>query len=154
MFEVNFVGYYLMAVAVALILLDVVSGRLRGSTVAWIALATAVFNPVPWEIHADGTSWGLGLYIALPITMLSVATVFILVSISQRITCWYLYGWTVLMVTSLVIGGWRRDPYGHPFPLWFWQIVLVSLAIRLASVRLASFMRNVKTANGPSVESR
>jgi uncharacterized membrane protein len=47
-FEVNLFGYYFMAVAVCLVLLDVLSGRIRGRLVVWLALVTFAFDPLPW----------------------------------------------------------------------------------------------------------
>jgi hypothetical protein len=44
-FEVNLFSYYFMATAVALIALDVVSGRIRVETIGWIAVAMAFFPP-------------------------------------------------------------------------------------------------------------
>jgi hypothetical protein len=47
-FEENLFGYYFMAITVMLIILDVVRGRIRGTLIAWIALVTLAFDPVPW----------------------------------------------------------------------------------------------------------
>ena len=41
-FEQNIFGYYFMALCVTLVLLDVISGRIRGELVAWLALITLV----------------------------------------------------------------------------------------------------------------
>jgi hypothetical protein len=49
-FEENLFGYYFMAITVMLIILDVVRGRIRGTLIAWIALVTLAFDPVPWGI--------------------------------------------------------------------------------------------------------
>ena len=47
-FEQNLFGYYFMALAVSLVLLDVLHGRIRGQLVAWLALVMLAFDPVPW----------------------------------------------------------------------------------------------------------
>jgi hypothetical protein len=47
-FEQNLFGYYFMALAVALVLLDAVHGHIRRQLVAWLALLTLAFDPVPW----------------------------------------------------------------------------------------------------------
>ena len=47
-FEQSLFGYYFMAVAVVLVLLDVTQGRVRPSVITWLALVTLVFNPLPW----------------------------------------------------------------------------------------------------------
>jgi hypothetical protein len=47
-FEQNLFGYYFMALAVSLVLLEAVRGHVRGQMVAWIALLILAFDPVPW----------------------------------------------------------------------------------------------------------
>jgi hypothetical protein len=47
-FEVNLYGYYFMAVAVLLLVADVSGGRFRMELVAWLALVTLAFDPLPW----------------------------------------------------------------------------------------------------------
>jgi hypothetical protein len=49
-FEVNLFGYYFMAVAVMLIILDVVKGRISVHLVGWLALVTLAFDPV-WAFN-------------------------------------------------------------------------------------------------------
>jgi hypothetical protein len=46
LFEVNLWGYYFMAVAVLVLAVDVIRGRLRWSYVAWLTLITVAFHPV------------------------------------------------------------------------------------------------------------
>jgi hypothetical protein len=50
-FEENFYGYYFMAVAVTLLLLDVVRGRLGGYLIGWLALMALVFWQVPYALN-------------------------------------------------------------------------------------------------------
>jgi hypothetical protein len=44
-FEVNLWGYYFMAVAVLVVILDVLRGRIRALLVVWLALVAVAFNP-------------------------------------------------------------------------------------------------------------
>jgi hypothetical protein len=46
-FEQNLFGYYLMAIAVSLVLLDVVNGQFTVYLIGWLALETLAFYPVP-----------------------------------------------------------------------------------------------------------
>ena len=46
-FEVNLWGYYFMAVAVLLVVLDVVQGRIRVLLFVWLALVAIAFCPTP-----------------------------------------------------------------------------------------------------------
>jgi hypothetical protein len=53
-FEIRLYGYYFMALTVALILLDVLRGRLRLGLIAWVGLGTLAFDPYflatdPWR---------------------------------------------------------------------------------------------------------
>jgi len=55
-FEVNMIGYYLMAMAVSLVMLDVIRGRISLLLVGWLGLVFLAFYP-PWEF--DPMSYGL-----------------------------------------------------------------------------------------------
>ena len=60
LFEVNLWGYYFMAVAVTVLVLDIVCGRLRWSYFVWLALIAIAFHPVigansAWS--AQATPW-------------------------------------------------------------------------------------------------
>jgi hypothetical protein len=46
-FEVNLYGYYLMAAAVLLVVLDVVAARIRASTIVWLVAAALAFWSLP-----------------------------------------------------------------------------------------------------------
>jgi hypothetical protein len=59
-FEVNLWGYYFMATAVSILVMDVVRGRLRWSYLSWLVLISVAFHPVLGEISAWsplGTPW-------------------------------------------------------------------------------------------------
>jgi hypothetical protein len=47
-FEVNLWGYYFMPITLALLMIDVIRGRIRVLLVAWLALVSLVFDPPPW----------------------------------------------------------------------------------------------------------
>ena len=55
-FEENMIGYYLMAMAVSLVMLDVIRGRISLPLVGWLGLVFLAFYP-PWEF--DPMSFGL-----------------------------------------------------------------------------------------------
>jgi hypothetical protein len=56
-FEVNMIGYYLMAMAVSLVMLDVIRGRISLLLVGWLGLVFLAFYPLPWGF--DPLSTGL-----------------------------------------------------------------------------------------------
>jgi hypothetical protein len=140
--DVNLFGYYFLAVAVCLVLLDVARGRIRGEVIVWIALVSMVYNPLPWHIPADGPSTGIGLYKATAIAVIAVVLIVFARSALRHRIRWYLLVWLALATSSLVIGGWQLSPYGHPFPTWLWQILLVAPALALAVEPLLSRIRD------------
>ena len=52
LFEVNVFGYYFMALAVVLITIDIVSGRLRIETIGWVVAVAGFFRP-----PSSSSSW-------------------------------------------------------------------------------------------------
>jgi hypothetical protein len=50
-FEVNLFGYYLMAVAASLIVLNVTRGRISRSLVTWLILVAFAYDPLHWVSH-------------------------------------------------------------------------------------------------------
>ena len=77
LFEEGLYGYKFMALAVMLIVLSVVRGRVRGHLVAWIALVTLAFNPIPRTIAINGRSWGNHVAFALPLAFILIALAFL-----------------------------------------------------------------------------
>jgi hypothetical protein len=55
-FEVNIYGYYLMPVALSLVVMDALRGRIRVSVLVWLAAASLAFMPLPWGYDP----WGNG----------------------------------------------------------------------------------------------
>jgi hypothetical protein len=50
-FEDHMIGYYPMAMAVSLVMLDVIRGRISLYMVAWLGLVALAFYPLPWEFR-------------------------------------------------------------------------------------------------------
>ena len=131
-FESNLFGYYFMATAVALILLGVAAGKLSGQLLVWLGLVTLVFNPVNWTVQADNHSSGVLFYESLPVAVLLVILCRIVQLAIRRRCHWYLVATPALIAVAIARGGWVRCPYGQPFPLWLWQVLLVTPALYLA----------------------
>jgi hypothetical protein len=60
-FDQYLYGYYFMALAVALVLLDVIRGRISMYLVGWLALVALAFDALPWGF--DPLSTGIPLWI-------------------------------------------------------------------------------------------
>ncbi len=73
-FEVSLYGYYLMAACVGLIVLDIVLGRLRFPTIAWIVTASLLY-PVtigPRMLLGARSAWVLQLLLGLTAVALGI----------------------------------------------------------------------------------
>jgi hypothetical protein len=133
-FEQNLFGYYFTALAVSLVLLDVIGGRIRGQLVLWIALvAPLAFNPSPWTLQ-------LREYV--PTALMAIA-LFIIVrdSLRGRVR-WYLVAWLVVVISAFAqFPILTTLPLRHSFPTWFWQVLLVPIGLLLAVQPLITFKR-------------
>jgi hypothetical protein len=140
-FEQNMFGYYLMALAVLLILLQIVSGRIRGELVAWIAMAVLLYNPVPWGLSFNARSWGTHLAASLPAIGIAIAMALIVWDAVHRRVRWYLLAWFVVAVAA--VGEWPPwsqsfRPFLHP---WMAQLILVPTGVALAVWPLIGILR-------------
>lgn len=83
-FETNMVWYYPMAMAVSLVLLQVVRGRISKALIGWLALVTVAYYPLVWgfdPLSYDVAPWiwqililGSGLVLAAGPLVSSVRT--------------------------------------------------------------------------------
>ena len=70
-FEVNLLGYYLMAIGVMLIALDVIRGRVSVYLVGWMALVFLAFDPSKWgDISFSSASPILWQLLVVPTALL------------------------------------------------------------------------------------
>ena len=123
-FEQNIFGYYFMALAVSLVLLDVVRGRISGPLVAWLALAFLPFFP---------GSWGLEAREYLPFSLMAVVLLIILFDALRARIRWYLVAWLACVALAFAQFPLTSLPFRHALPIWFWQVVLVSSGVALAA---------------------
>ena len=136
-FEQDLFGYKFMPLAVLLVMLDVVSGRIRGKLVAWLALVIVAYNPFPYALAFNSTSLGHFMSLVLPYVFLGVVLVLLVQdAIRHRIrpylVAWFIIGFAVFCVSP---------PY-VTLPTWLWQIILVGSGVALAAEPLTSFMRD------------
>lgn len=127
-FEQNLFGYYFMALAVSLFVLDVVRGQLRGQVVAWLSLVVLAFDPAP-RIHV--------LSVYLPSVLMVIACLVILWSVRHGRVHWYLVAWVV--VVALAFASYPIGSFRNPLPIWLWQVVLVSTGVMLAAKPLLTW---------------
>ena len=139
-FEQNLYGYYFMALAVSLLLLDVVGGRIRGELVAWFGLLTLAFDPVPWGLLSNGQMWGMDVRLYLPISFMVIASLFIAYQAIRGRIRWYPVAWLTIVILAFAnLPPWAAEPMRRTLPNWFWQIVLLSTGIALAVGPLVTY---------------
>ena len=141
-FEENLFGYYFMALAVALVVLDALSGRIRGEVIAWIGLVTLAFNPVHWGLFSNWTPWGQQFFEWLPPTLMGCAALIILADALRHRFRWYISASAASSWHLRVNRSGGVPPVGsHVLPNWAWQVILVPLGVILASGPLRSAVR-------------
>jgi hypothetical protein len=141
-FATNLWGYYFMPLSVALIVLDVVIGRIRGTTIAWLAMVTLVFNPIIFYQFATGRTYDSGPFRAIQILFLVVALSIIVWDAAHRRIRKYLIAWFVAAVVAFAVDGWMYGPPHTSFPLWFWQVGLIATALMLVGGSIQAKLRN------------
>jgi hypothetical protein len=151
-FEENLFGYYFMALAVALIVLDVLRGHLRGSVIAWVALVTLAFNPIPWGFYSNWTPWGKDLHRALPFVFVGLVLAVVVLSALRGRIRWYLVGWLVLVTLTCFPELWGKPLGSHFVPTWFWQMMLVPTAFALLLGPVKAAMRQGRDLRSTATE--
>lgn len=140
-FEENLFGYYFMALAVSLVVLDILCGRIRERLVAWLVLVALAFNPVPWGFVSNSVSWGLQERETIPFVCMAVVLGLIVFDIVRKQIRWYLVGWLVVAAIAFARLPWTSPPFRQALPPWYWQVVLVSTGVALAVGPLLAAVR-------------
>jgi hypothetical protein len=149
-FEQNIYSYYYMALAVSLVLLDVVRGHIRGSFVAWVTMVTVVYSVDTLSVVFYRLSWYQGARKWFPVLVMAAALMMALLAVRSRARGKALI-WLGLAVGSLVSWPDTTNPLNHRFPAWFWQVILVALGIALAAGPILSQIRQGSAAHGSSL---
>ena len=135
-FEPSLYGYYFMALSVALVLLDVMRGRIRSVLVVWLLAVSLAYTIDPTSLIFLRVSWGRTVQHAIPPAMLLLAGVAIVVSLALRRFRWDLLAWIGLGVCAWVAWSWPFRIFLHPLTFTFEQIVLVVPGMALAGLPL------------------
>ena len=139
-FEDNVFSYYFMALAVALVLLDVVRGRIRETLVAWVAMLLLVYTE-PF-IFVWRQTWGQDARRWIPVVIMVVALALILRDVLRHSLGRNTAMWAAALVTALVMWPVSSDPLNFQPVTWFWQVVLVGIGVALAAGPLWALMRH------------
>jgi hypothetical protein len=133
-FEEAFFGYYFMALAVVLVLLDVVRGHVRDSLVAWVIALTLAYDFVPRTV-AVFREPGLQRvgHEVLPLLALIGAICMIVRRVRQRERRADLLVWAAILACALVKWDVSFNPLRVTLRPWIWQTLLVAAGIALAA---------------------
>jgi hypothetical protein len=139
-FEQNIFAYYYLALAVTLVVLDVVRGRIRETLVAWLIMVSLVYTEgtiIVWRQF-----WGHDARHWIPVIVMAVALVRILRSVLRHRVDWTVAMWAAVVVTALVMWPVSSDPISRPHSAsWPWQVILVTIGTVLAAVPLVEELR-------------
>ena len=139
-FEENLFPYYLMALAVSLVLLDVVRGYVRSSTIAWLTAVTLVFC---FFRNVSFESLGLGGYVnaLVPLLFLAPALALLVFRTPRGSGTRNLLPWLGVSMCALLTWPGHEPPYGLRSVVWFWQMALIVSGIMLAAGPLLADIR-------------
>lgn len=145
-FEQNLFPYYFMALAVALVLLEVTRHHLRGSVVAWLAAVVIGFTLDVYFLHISSR---LHLEDVVPLLVLAsaVALAFVGLTRAQPWSRWGIFLWACVVVCALVT--WF-DTVGNlllVLPTWFLQPVFALTGMVLALTPLLEEVRRHRDAS-------
>ena len=149
-FEANLIFYYFMAMAVAVVLLEVTRGSIRPTAVAWLAGLTAVscspFRPALRRNdvgHAPSNTTLVPILIGgvVPILIGGVALLTVLIHLNRGGRRRDVWPWAAIAVLDLIVLL-LQNAFNAEHGLWLWQIVLVVPGLVRVVDRCASLVRS------------
>jgi len=140
-FEENLFVYYFMAISVALVVLEVASGHIRGTVLAWLALVSVAFNPVHAGFFSNLTGHTLDLYYATPIVIFALVAVTVMYDAVHHRVRAYKIMWLLLAALTCESKLWGMRTPVFDVPHWLWQVILVPTALVLATGPLLALIR-------------
>ena len=152
-FEENLWGYYFMALTVMLILVESVSGRLRAGVIAWLLTVTLAFDPLPAGFQTNSKIWVIYARLDLPKIVVGIVALYVVIGFVRRQRHWFWLVWTVFAAFAFVRYPVLDTFARHQWPIWLWQLLLVSSGLALVATPLWQRIRAQAPpadASGPS----
>jgi hypothetical protein len=138
-FEDNIFSYYYMALAVSLVVLDVLRGHIRQRLVAWVAMVTLIYTEptvIVWR-----QSWDESARHWIPVIVIIVGLLLIIRDVLRHAVGRDAATWTAAVVTALIVWPVSSDPLPHEPITWLWQVILVGIGVALAAGPLVGLVR-------------
>lgn len=132
-FEENLWGYYFMALAVALVVLESVRARLRPTVVAWLLTVLLAFDPLPSGFQTNSKIWVIYVREDLPKIVVGLVALYVVLSFARRRRRWLWLAWTVFAAVAFVHYPVIDALARHVWPTWLWQVLLVSTGFALVA---------------------
>jgi len=139
LFEDNVFSYYYMALAVTLVVLDVVRGRIRETLVAWLAMVTLVYTEPSLIVWRQ--SWGQDARHWIPAIVIVAGLLLIIRDVLRHAVGWNAAMWGAMVVTALIMWPVSSDPFHHEPVTWLWQIILAGIGLALGAGPLRTLVR-------------
>ena len=139
-FEVNLWGYYFMALAVTLVLLEAIRGHVRAHVVGWILALTMAFDPIPGLFQSNVHVADIYAQLDLAKVVVGAAALYVLVSLVRRRVNWFWVGWVIVCAVAFVHVPGIDFLQHHPWPRWLWQVLLVPSGLALVAQPLVAAM--------------
>lgn len=135
-FEQNIFGYYYMALAVALLVVDVLRGRIRETLIAWYALILLAMGESTISIVIWRQSWNQDARHWIPAIIIIGSLLWIVRSVLRHQLSWRLAIWGGVVVAALLVWPVSSDPFRHQPVTWLWEVILVGYGVVLAAQSL------------------
>ena len=151
-FEENLWGYYFMALAVMLIILESVRARLRPTVVVWLLTVTLAFDPLPAGFQTNSKIWVIYAREDLPKIVVGLVALYVIVSFLRHNHRWFWLAWTIFAAFAFVHYP-VLDVLAHrAWPTWLWQVGLVSGGLALVAVPTYDALRASRGVDRLSTE--
>lgn len=155
LFEQNTFGYYFMALAVTLVVLDVLAGRVRGALVAWLLLLSVTYlaGNTTTFVQLARVPWGADLGQWMTPVVVIVAIVMILYCVHRRASTPRLLVWLALLIGAVLVWPSTRNPLSYDISSLWWQLLFVGTGIALAVGPLLEVLRAAPLSETGNAES-
>jgi hypothetical protein len=149
-FEQNVFGYYYMALAVSLLLVEVVRGHIRESFFAWIALILLAEGEGTISLIIWRQSWGQDARHWIPVIIMAAALLLIIRRVLLRRVDWNVAIWAGVVIAALIVWPVSTNPLRHQPVTWLWEVVLVTFGVILAAGPLLQSARSRPEPSNPA----